>query len=443
MNKEFIDGFLWGTATAAYQIEGAWNEDGRGESIWDRFSHQPGKTARGESGNIACDHYHRWKDDLSILEVLGVNAYRFSVSWPRILPEGKGGINRKGIDFYSRLVDGLLEKNITPLVTLFHWDLPQSLHDAGGWLNRQCTDWFTDYASIMYKALGDRVSWWVTFNEPLVSSNLGYNEGTHAPGAKDLATSLQVFHSLLVAHGKAVLAGRSILSDARLSIVPALIMPYPADADSERDRNAAEEAWIYSCASQLDPLLKGYYPAEALRRMEREKTLPDIREGDMELICQPIDFLGINHYFSMFFTGKDNGPVSVVKSPKIQQWSDLKWPVYPQGLTDLLIRITNEYNRPPLMITENGISLEDTIDKDGTVKDSRRSSYITGFVDAAKKAVAAGVDLRGYFYWSLMDNFEWAQGYGPRFGLTYIDYPTQRRIIKESGKTFRDIIQSF
>lgn len=444
MNKHyaFRDDFMWGAATAAYQIEGAWNEDGRGESIWDRFSHLPGKTTDMANGDIACDHYHRWREDLNLISDLGLNAYRFSIAWPRIFPQGWGQVNQKGIDFYSRLIDGLLEKQVTPYVTLYHWDLPQAIQDAGGWLNRRTIDWFTEYADTMYRALGERVSHWATFNEPHVCADLGFSEGVHAPGVKDKATAMQVFHHILVAHGRAVQAGRATLATGKnITIVPALIMAYPADDESERDREAAEEAWKHSCAYQLDPLFYGRYPEKTLDQMQKKGVAPTILAGDMETICQPLDFIGVNHYFSFFFTRNSDGSVTTVKSDRVVQYSDLKWPVYPKGLTDLLLRITKDYNAPPIIISENGISLGDTVHSDGCVHDIRRISFIEDFIDAAQVAVTQGADLRGYFYWSLMDNFEWAYGYGPRFGLTYIEYPTQQRIIKASGHTYRSIIK--
>jgi len=437
----FRDDFLWGAATAAYQIEGAWNEDGRGESIWDRFSHQPGKTTDMANGDIACDHYHRWKDDVDLISALGLNTYRFSIAWPRIFPQGWGSVNQLGIDFYSRLVDALLEKQITPYVTLYHWDLPQAIQDAGGWLNRRTIDWFASYADTMFKALGDRVTHWATINEPRVCSDLGFSDGIHAPGVKDKATALQVFHHLLLAHGKAVQAGRATMPRGKLTIVPALIMAYPADPTSATDVDASEDAWMHSCGYQLDPLFLGTYPEKALLEFEKKNIAPTILAGDMETICQPLDFIGINHYFSFFFTRNSDGYVTMVDSDRVKAYSDLKWPVYPQGLTDLLVRIKNDYNSPPIIISENGISLNDTIGSDSEVHDPRRVTFINDFITAAHTAVEQGVDLRGYCHWSLMDNFEWAYGYGPRFGLTYIDYSTQKRIIKDSGYAYRSIIQ--
>lgn len=437
----FPENFLWGAATAAYQIEGAATKDGRGESIWDRFSHTPGKTADGATGDIACDHYHRWKADIALMKELELNSYRFSIAWPRIFPEGRGQVNQSGLDFYNRLTDELLDKNITPCVTLYHWDLPQALQDAGGWLNRRTIDWFAEYAATMFKTLGDRVKYWVTINEPMVCSHLGFSDGVHAPGVKDKATALQVFHHLLVAHGDAVVCGRSLVPNGKLSIVPALMMAYPFDPENASDCEAAEEAWLDSCAYQLDPLFYGTYPEKIMKWHQFNKIAPLIAGNDMQRIQQPIDFIGINHYFSMFFTRDPHNGVTVKKSPHVTQYSDLNWPVYPRGLTDLLLRIKKEYKNPPIIITENGISLNDTVAADGTVPDNRRVTFIEGFLDAAEQAIKQGVDLRGYFYWSLMDNFEWAHGYGPRFGITHVDYTTQKRTIKASGFAYRDHIR--
>ncbi|MBN1578317.1 MAG: beta-glucosidase [Chitinispirillaceae bacterium] len=436
---KFPPGFLWGASTAAYQIEGGWNEDGRGVSIWDCFTHTPGKIADNTTGDVACDHYHRWQEDVEVMAELGLNAYRFSISWSRVLPTGYGKHNQAGLDFYSRLVDALLEKKITPLITLYHWDLPRGVQDAGSWLNRRAIDWFTEYSSLMYRTLGDRVKYWVTLNEPSVCANLGFNEGTHPPGARDKATSLQVFHHLLVAHGRAVRAGRAFIPDGKFGIAPVLMMTYPA-ADTPADREAAEEMWLDSNSYQLDPLLRGAYPEKIPTDKARADTFPTILPDDMELIKQPLDFLGVNHYFSFFLTRGSDGKPQFVRSEKVTAVSDLGWPVYPRGITDLLLRIKNEYVTVPIIITENGISLRDEIASDGKVHDPRRIAYIKGFITALQDAFSLGVDVRGYFHWSLMDNFEWAYGYGPRFGLSYTDYPTQRRIIKESGREYARII---
>jgi beta-glucosidase len=438
----FPDNFLFGASTASYQIEGAWNKDGKGESIWDRFTHTPGNIDRNETGDTACDHYHRYREDVDFMKQIGLTAYRFSISWSRVLPGGRGTPSQKGLDFYSRLTDALLEKEITPIVTLYHWDLPQALHNAGNWLNRRTITWFTEYASLMYRTLGDRVTYWTTFNEPFVCANLGFHEGTHAPGVKDQATSLQVFHHILVAHGDAVRAGRELLPDGRFSIAPALLMAYPA-SDDPIDAEMAEAVWQYANAYQLDPIFRGSYPEKIISfYKETGIPLPEVYPGDMERISVPLDFLGVNHYFSLFFIKGDDGKPEPVKSDEVKAWSDLDWPVYPAGMTDLLERLRKDYGDLPLIITENGLSLNDTVSSDGKVHDTRRAEYIRGFCSAVHRAIDNGVDVRGYCHWSLMDNFEWAQGYKPRFGLVHINYETQERTIKESAKIYSEIIRN-
>jgi beta-glucosidase len=443
MNKflEFPPDFLWGASTAAYQIEGGWNEGGRGESIWDRFTHTPGNIANNDTGDSACDHYHRWRDDVDLMARLGLSAYRFSIAWPRVLPKGRGAPNAAGIDFYSRLIDYLLEKNIEPIVTLYHWDLPQAIQDAGGWLNRRTIDWFAEYAGLMFRTFGDRVTWWVSINEPMVCSELGFDKGNHAPGVRDRATALQVFHHILMAHGDAVAAARACASAIKIGIAPALIAAYPA-SDTTTDREAAQEAWAGANGYQLDPLFFGRYPEQIHHAHEQAGIQPVIISGDMDRIRRPIDFLGVNHYFSQFYTRDRNGSPVAVKHASVPAWSDLGWPVFPPGITDLLLRLKADYGPQPIFITENGISLNDSIAADGSVHDPRRTTFLKGFLEALHNAIKAGVDVRGYCHWSLMDNFEWAYGYGPRFGLTYIDYATQRRIIKESGYEYAAIIRA-
>lgn len=437
----FPKDFLWGASTAAYQIEGAWNEDGKGESIWDRFTHTAGHIANGDTGDAACDHYHRMQEDIELMHGMGLSGYRFSISWPRVLPKGRGEANTAGVDFYSRLVDMLLEKNITPLVTLYHWDLPQAIQDAGGWLNRRTIDWFTEYALLMYRTLGDRVHLWTTFNEPFVCAELGFSSGEHAPGVCDTATAMQVFHHILVANGDAFAAGRAMLPGAKFIISPALVMAYPA-TENASDKEAAEQGWNYNNAYQLEPIFHGAYPQTMRAEMERRKVFPTILPDDMDRIMQPPDILGVNHYFSLFFARGTDGKPTCVKSDRVKAASDLGWPVYPGGLTDLLVRLNGTYGPIPFFITENGLALKDKPSSDGKVHDPRRSEYLRGFLCAVHDAISAGVDVKGYFHWSLMDNFEWAMGYGPRFGLTYIDYETQRRIVKESGREYSSIIKS-
>lgn len=435
---QFPDKFLWGAATAAYQIEGAWNEDGRAESIWDRFSHTPGKVTKGENGDVACDHYHRWPQDVALMAELGLKAYRFSISWSRVLPDGRGNVNQKGIDFYSRLVDGLLEKNITPFITLYHWDLPQALQDAGGWLNRRIIDWFAEYAAVVYRALGDRVQNWMTINEPNVFSTLGYRLGYHAPGVQDPATSFQVLHHLYLAHGAAIRTMCEVLPSGKIGIVPALVQNYPA-TDSPEDIEAAHQRNMMD-QSLIEPLMRGQYLPQQLDYLDSIGARPVILDGDMELISTPADFLGINHYFSYFVSAK-HGDGFVPPKPGLPV-TDLNWPIYPNGLRDMLIRVTKEYGSMPIYITENGAAFNDQVSPDGQIHDTRRVEFLRGFISALGEAIEAGVDVRGYFVWSLMDNFEWNKGYDPRFGLIYMDYTTQKRIVKDSGRFYADVIRA-
>jgi beta-glucosidase len=433
---KFPNNFYWGAATAAYQIEGAVDEDGRAESIWDRFSKTPGKVTNGDTGDVACDHYHRWEEDIHLMEELGLNAYRFSISWPRVLPEGRGMANEKGLDFYSRLVDGLLEKGIEPFATLYHWDLPMALQDAGGWLNRRILDWFTEYAELMYKRLGDRVKYWATLNEPNVFAFLGYHLGKHAPGVVDEATFAQVRHHLLLAHGDAVRAGRSLLPKAQFGIVPAIAHNYPA-TDKPEDVATVESMWKGWTCTFLDPIFRGEYPTIP---EGQDYPQPVILEGDMERIAAPIDYLGINHYFSHWIVKGENGyPKWVDKDlPK----TDRGWAIYPDGMRDMLLKVTKEYGRIPIYIMENGASYPDKVTADAKVHDTERVNYFRGYIKSLHEAIDLGVDVRGYFAWSLMDNFEWEEGYNSRFGIVYVDFDTQQRIIKDSGRFLSEIFRN-
>lgn len=433
----FPGDFVWGAATASYQIEGAAFEDGRTESIWDRFCRIPGKVRNGDTGDVACDHYHLWEKDVELMKTLGLKAYRFSMSWSRVLPEGRGKSNQKGIDFYSRLIDKLLENKIEPFVTLYHWDLPMVLQDAGGWLNRRIADWFAEYASVMYKALGDRVTYWSTINEPNAFTACGYLNGKHAPGVRDLYTYFQVNHHLLLAHGDAVKAGRAFLPKAKFGIVPAIGMDYPL-TDSPQDRAAVDEAWAKGARMILDPVLRGSYPFP-LDSID-PKIRPVVLEGDMERISQQIDFLGINHYFSTWLSmGPDGHPHRVERNiPK----TDRGWIIYPEGFRDMLLKVTNGYGKMPIYIMENGASNPDILSSDGMVHDALRVDYYRGYIKAMHEAIQMGVDVRGYFAWSLMDNFEWEEGYSSRFGIVYVDFKTRKRIVKDSGIAYAEIIKN-
>ena len=431
----FPSDFIWGAATAAYQIEGAAFEDGRTETIWDRFARLPGKIRNADNGDIACDHYHLWEKDVELMKTLGLKGYRFSISWSRVLPDGRGTVNPKGIDFYSRLVDKLLENNIEPFITLFHWDLPMALQDAGGWLNRRIADWFTEYAVVMYKSLGDRVRYWSTHNEPNVFALCGYLTGKHAPGIKDHSTYTQVIHHLLLAHGDATSAGRSILPKAKFGITLALGMDYPAN-DTPEDNAAVDIAWTTGPRTLLDPIFKGSYPA--LENDSITPFNPVILDNDLKRICQPLDYLGINHYFSNWLTIQNNLPkITRNDLPK----TDRGWTVYPEGFKDMLLKVTDEYGKIPIYIMENGAAYPDTISEDSMVHDPLRVEYYRSYIRSLHEAIMKGVDVKGYFAWSLLDNFEWEKGYSCRFGIVYVDFKTQERIIKDSGKFYSMVIK--
>ena len=429
----FPTGFTWGAATAAYQIEGAVNEDGRGESIWDRFSHTPGKTHNGDTGDVACDHYHRYRDDVALMKQLGLKAYRFSVSWPRVIPNGRGAANRAGIDFYDRLVDELLAANIQPFLTLYHWDLPQALQDKGGWANRDTSGYFADYATLMAGHLADRVKYWTTFNEPWVSAFVGNQYGEHAPGFTDMKLAMHVTHHLLVAHGLATQSIRTIAPQANIGIVLDFAPPEAAN-DTDENRAAAENIWQRGGALFLDPLFRGHYPA-AVQPLIGEYEVP-IQPGDHALIAQPLDFLGVNYYRRIVFDDKGN-PARVAGA----EYTEMDWEVHAPAFKRLLLRLTKEYKLPPIYITENGAAFTDEVSSDGEVHDERRLNYFREHLGAVREAIEEGADIRGYFAWSLLDNFEWAKGYSKRFGLVYVDYPTQRRIIKDSGKWYSQVIE--
>lgn len=435
----FPDGFVWGVATAAYQIEGAWAEDGKGESIWDRFSHTPGKIANGDTGDVACDHYHRWPDDVALMRHLGLQAYRFSISWPRFLPQGRGRANPAGIDFYSRLVDGLLEAGMEPFVTLYHWDLPHALQDEGGWPARTTAEAFVEYADLASRTLGDRVKHWMTLNEPFVSAIIGYYQGHHAPGHSNRDESLAAAHHLLLGHGWAVPAIRRNCGDAQVGIVLNLGRKTPA-SPSAADRSAAWREDGILNRWFLDPISARGYPADLVEHYGRPMDF--VQAGDLEAMAEPLDFLGVNSYFrdivrSHEIPEPENAPQTVFPSP---HRTEMGWEVYPEGLYEILGRLHFGYGFPAIFVTENGAAFPDTIGPDGRVDDPMRVAYLKGYLTSVARALAAGVPLRGYFVWSLLDNFEWAYGYSKRFGLIYVDFPTQRRILKSSAQWYRRVI---
>jgi len=434
----FPPGFRWGVATASYQIEGAVAEDGRKPSIWDTFAATPGKVANGDTGAVACDHYHRWEDDLDLMQRLGVQAYRFSVAWPRVIPDGTGAVNARGLDFYDRLVDGLLARGIEPYATLYHWDLPQPLQDAGGWPWRGIVEPFAAYADAVTRRLGDRVRGYATLNEPWCSAHLGYDFGEHAPGLRDRALALQASHHLLLAHGAALPVMRENAPDAHHGVVLNLYPTYPA-SDAPEDAAAARRFDGFFNRWYLEPLLLGRYPADLWAAYGADA--PAVEDGDLGAIARPLDFLGVN-YYSRFTVAADPGPqgLTPVPPPPDAELTEMGWEVYPQGLTDLLLRLERDYDLPPLFITENGAAYPDVMGADGRVEDADRVRFLERHVGALADAIARGVDVRGYFAWSLLDNFEWSHGYGKRFGLVHVDYGTQARTPKRSALWYADLI---
>ena len=435
----FPAGFMWGTATAAYQIEGAVGEDGRGPSIWDTFCALPGKVAGGDSGATACDHYHRWADDVALMAELGAGGYRFSVAWPRIQPTGRGPVNQKGMAFYDRLVDALCERGIAPVATLFHWDTPQAVEDGGGWLVRSTAERFAEYAAAVAAVLGDRVRLWITLNEPIVFLLLGHATGVHAPGRALLAGALPAAHNLLLGHGLAVRALRA--AGARSVGITNNYSPAWPATDSQGD--AAAAAGFDALYNRLftEPLLAGRYPAEL---GGYGPALPPLGGDDLAAIAEPLDFLGVNYYNPTGLAAPQEGnplPFELVPIPGFPTTS-FGWPVVPDGLRQVLAGLAERYGErlPPVYVTENGCAYEDAMGPAGTVEDTDRIAYLDGHLRALHAAMSAGVDVRGYFVWSLLDNFEWAEGYSKRFGLVHVDFATQARTPKASFRWYRDVI---
>ncbi len=438
----FPRNFFWGAATASYQIEGAWNQDGKGESIWDRFAHTPGKIKNSDNGDVACDSYHRWREDIALLRAMNVNSYRFSVSWPRIQASGAGAANPKGVDYYSRLVDALLEAHIRPMVTLYHWDLPQALEDAGGWPNRDTASKFADYAELVARALGDRVTDWILLNEPLAFTYNGYLDGTHAPGRNSVIDFLRASHTVNLAQAGGFHALKATQGSSRVGTAFSMSACEPA-TDSESDRGAAERCHAITNLWFLEPALKGKYP-DALSFLP--ETVMKIKAGDYDKIRAPLDFIGINLYYRTTasatgalerFTNAEKWllPVKMAagnQGPKTGNG----WEVWPQALYDVVTRISRDYNHPQIEVTESGCAYNDAPSAYGLINDTNRIEYHRQYLHALGRAIADGADVRGYHTWSLLDNFEWAEGYSQRFGLAYVDYKTQQRTIKESGRWY-------
>ncbi len=459
----FPNGFLWGTKTAAYQVEGSVDVDGRGPSIWDTFSHRAGATRNGDTGDVACDHYRRMDEDLDLLAALGAPAYCFSVAWPRVQPSGSGAINQQGLDFYRRLVDGLLRRSIVPVVTLYHWDLPQALEDAGGWVSRDTVALFSEYTRIVAGTLGDSVRMWITLNEPWCSAWLGYGTGEHAPGVRDHGKSAAATHHLLLAHGEAVNVLRATIPNASVGIGLNLQPVRPA-TDHDDDRAACHRVDGNLNRLFLDPIFTGRYPADMLEHYAGLQPGFDVvAEGDLEVIRTPIDFLGVNFYSPITVcaparqaearaTGYwipeterrgrigDLDAVQVLRAEVSR--TQMGWEIEPAALTEILVRVRDQYANLPLYITENGAAFDDYIGPDGEVHDANRIAYLDGHLRAVLDALDAGVDMRGYFVWSILDNFEWGHGYSKRFGLTWVDYPTGRRLPKSSFAWYRQTVRA-
>ncbi|GEM46746.1 GH1 family beta-glucosidase [Deinococcus cellulosilyticus] len=421
--------FAWGVATSAYQIEGAAFEDGRGPSIWDAYALMPGKILNGENGTTACDHYHLWEQDLDLIKGLNLNAYRFSVAWPRILPEGMGRVNEKGLDFYDRLVDGLLERGLDPHLTLYHWDLPQALQNRGGWANRDIPHWFTEYALTVYRRLGDRVKSYCTFNEPWCTAELGYHIGRHAPGIQDLRMALLASYHIQLAHGDAIAALRGENTRAELGTVLNL---YPVDpaTDSPEDQEAALLLDAKINRWYLDPVFRGTFPDRAVQHYG--DLMPEIDPERLKVAAQPLDFLGVNYYYRYWVSTEG-------KTLQNAERTDMGWEVYPEGIYRLMKDLHREYPAPKYYITENGAAFKDEL-VNGQVHDEDRVRFLKDHLQHLGRAIAEGVPVKGYFEWSLMDNFEWAFGYSKRFGIVHVDYETQKRTLKDSAKWYRNFV---
>jgi beta-glucosidase len=435
--SSFPSDFLWGAATASYQIEGATHEAGRGESVWDRFSATPGKVRGGDTGDVACDFYHRYPEDVHLMKELGIDSFRFSIAWPRVLPQGRGAVNEAGLDFYDRLVDELLANGIEPFATLFHWDTPQPLEDEGGWRARSTAEAFVEYSEAVVGRLGDRVRHWITHNEPWVYAWIGNAWGVHAPGRTSEADAVAVAHHLLLSHGWTVGAIRRVSPEARVGITLNIAHIYPA-TDTPEDEAAAyrrdgeDNRWF------LDPIFRGSYPADLLER--NELVAPLVLDGDLDTMSVPLDFLGINNYSRFIVAAGADGP-RVVPNPDAQH-TDMGWEVYPDGLHDVLVRVAREYEPAAIYVTENGAAFPDVRVHDGHVHDLERTAYLESYIAAVGRAIAADAPVKGYFVWSLLDNFEWAFGYSKRFGIVYIDFPTLERVPKDSFYWYRDLIAS-
>ncbi len=442
----YPEGFIWGAATAAYQIEGAWNEVGKGESVWDRFSHSEGRIANGDTGDRACDHFHRYKEDIAIMKELGLNAYRFSISWPRVIPDGSGAVNEEGLAFYRNLARELRKAGIKAVATLFHWDMPQALQDKGGWLNRDNCAHFARYARIVYEALGEYVDFWISHNEPWVVAFLGHAYGQHAPGIVDASgkTAFQVAHHLLLSHGMALSEYRASGLTAPYGIALSMAPSYPA-TDSEADRQAAERAHRSGNDWFARPVCSGSYPEDVAAALRKAGLFPQVEDGDMALIGQKMDFLAINSYFRQLIRHDEEAkPLACAIVEGTGPRTAMDWEIHPPILRDLLTRLARDYPGLDLYVTENGAAFEDELSHEGAgdrIHDVARLSYIRDHLRAAHELFARGVPFKGYFVWSLLDNFEWSFGYAKRFGIVHVDFKSQKRSLKDSALWYRELIR--
>ncbi|MDT8862943.1 GH1 family beta-glucosidase [Alkalihalobacillus sp. MEB130] len=438
---QFPKDMKWGVATASYQIEGAVKEGGRGPSIWDTFSKTPGKVVNGDNGDVACDSYHRYEEDIQIMKELGIDYYRFSVAWPRIFPNGTGEVNQEGLDFYHRFVDTLIENGIEPMCTLYHWDLPQALQDKGGWDNRETIDAFVQYAEVMFKEFNGKINKWITFNEPWCSSYLSNYIGAHAPGYQDLQLAMNVAHHILVAHGKAVSKFRELGYEGQIGYAPNVEWNEPY-SNKQEDIEACNRASAWFIEWFFDPVFKGSYPQFMVDWFKEKGAEPKIEEGDMEIISQPIDFLGINYYTgSVGRYAKGSGLFDHERVDSGYQKTDIGWNIYPEGFYNVLCYITEKYGQVPIYITENGSCYNDE-PVNGEVKDSGRVNYLKQHLVSLERSMQAGVNIKGYLTWSLLDNFEWAEGYTMRFGIVHVNYRTLERTKKDSYYWYKQTIEN-
>lgn len=439
--RQFPEGFTWGVATASYQIEGAYDEDGRGETIWDRFCAVPGNVQNGDDGKVACDHYHRYAEDVDLMKRMGMKAYRFSIAWSRILPKGYGEVNEKGVAFYGRLIDKLLEAGIEPYITLYHWDLPQALQDMGGWANPKMPEYFLEYAKVVLEAFGGRVKKWITLNEPYCAAFLGNYEGRHAPGYHDFSTAVRAAYHMYVGHGLVVEYFRSHACEGEIGITLNLMGRLPL-TDSPEDIQAARVADGYLNRWFAEPIIFGRYPQDMIDLYQSKGVvLPEFQEEHLKLMSQKLDFVGLNYYNDFWVKADEKAwPLGFkIENPKYIQVNDRNWPVTEQGFLKMLLRMKDEYGIEKIYITENGTSFPDVVSMEGKVEDGSRKDYLHRHISTLWEAIDRGVDVRGYFQWSLYDNFEWGCGYSSRFGIVYVDFNTQERIVKESGHWYSQV----